>query len=284
MNKKIAVITGASSGFGHLTSIELAKNNFHVIATMRDTNKKDSLLTAAKINGVEGNISIFELDVTSQLSIDKLKEYVENVGRIDVLVNNAGYASAGFVEEIPMEEYRRQFETNFFGVISVTQALLPLMRAQKSGTIINMSSISGRMGFPGMSPYVASKHALEGFSECLRLELKPYGIHVVLIEPGSYQTNIWTSGKHVTERSLQKESPYFNYMNRIQKYIDKGAESFGDPREVALKILEAATTDKPLLRYPIGKGVGRSLFLKNNLKWSIWENTFLKILNKGKGR
>ncbi|WP_221843889.1 oxidoreductase [Bacillus sp. S/N-304-OC-R1] len=280
MKRKIAVITGASSGFGLLAAIELAKNNYHVIATMRDINKRTSLLAGAKKNKIEDNISIFELDVTSQLSIDKLKEYAETAGQIDLLVNNAGYASAGFVEEIPLDEYRKQFDTNFFGLIAVTQALLPRMRAQKRGTIINMSSISGRMGFPGMSPYVASKHALEGWSECLRLELKPFGIHVVLIEPGSYKTNIWTSGKYVTERSLNHDSPYYHYMTQIQEYIDKGSQSFGDPNEVALKIAEVAKTAEPVLRYPIGKGVRLNIFLKNTLKWPIWEKTFLKILNK----
>ncbi|MBY0120337.1 SDR family oxidoreductase [Bacillus sp. S/N-304-OC-R1] len=280
LKRKIAVITGASSGFGLLAAIELAKNNYHVIATMRDINKRTSLLAGAKKNKIEDNISIFELDVTSQLSIDKLKEYAETAGQIDLLVNNAGYASAGFVEEIPLDEYRKQFDTNFFGLIAVTQALLPRMRAQKRGTIINMSSISGRMGFPGMSPYVASKHALEGWSECLRLELKPFGIHVVLIEPGSYKTNIWTSGKYVTERSLNHDSPYYHYMTQIQEYIDKGSQSFGDPNEVALKIAEVAKTAEPVLRYPIGKGVRLNIFLKNTLKWPIWEKTFLKILNK----
>ncbi|MEH7525833.1 oxidoreductase [Bacillus sp. JJ1503] len=280
MNRKIAVITGASSGFGLLTAIELARNNFDVIATMRDTNKSETLLSEARLNGVEGNITVAELDVASQQSIEKLKQFIEKIGRIDLLFNNAGYASAGFVEEIPIEEFRKQFETNFFGAIAVTQSFLPLMRSQGKGIIINMSSISGRMGFPGMSPYVASKHALEGWSECLRLEMKPFGVKVVLIEAGSYKTNIWSSGKHVTERSLHVQSPYYYYMKQIQQYIDNGSESFGDPREVARKITNIAEELDPQLRYPIGKGVKRSLFLKNMLKWTFWEKAFLKILNR----
>ncbi|WP_066287817.1 oxidoreductase [Bacillus sp. FJAT-29937] len=280
MNRKIAVITGASSGFGLLTAIELARNNFDVIATMRDTKKSESLLSEARLNRVEENITVAELDVTSQPSIEKLKEYVEEIGRIDLLFNNAGYASAGFVEEIPIEEFRKQFETNFFGAIAVTQSFLPLMRSQGKGTIINMSSISGRMGFPGMSPYVSSKHALEGWSECLRLEMMPFGVKVVLVEAGSYKTNIWSSGKHVTERSLHAGSPYYQYMNQIQQYIYNGSESFGEPREVAMKIANIAMEHNPQLRYPIGKGVKWSVFLKNMLKWTFWEKAFLKILNK----
>ncbi|WNS73548.1 oxidoreductase [Bacillus sp. DTU_2020_1000418_1_SI_GHA_SEK_038] len=280
MNRKIAVITGASSGFGLLTAIELAKKNYDVIATMRDTNKSETLLSEARLNRVKGNITVSQLDVTSQPSIENLKQYVEKIGRIDLLFNNAGYASAGFVEEIPIDEYRKQFETNFFGAIAVTQSFLPLMRSQGKGTIINMSSISGRMGFPGMSPYVSSKHALEGWSECLRLEMKPFGVKVVLIEAGSYKTNIWSSGKHITERSLHEESPYYHYMRQIQQYIENGSDSFGDPREVARKITKIAENHQPELRYPIGKGVKQSLLMRNMFKWTFWEKAFIKILNK----
>ncbi|MBS4189662.1 oxidoreductase [Bacillus sp. FJAT-49705] len=280
MNKKIAVITGCSSGFGLLTSIELAKSGYQVIATMRDLRKQDVLLHEAKMNGVESSITVHELDVTSQTSIKKLKSYIEKIGRIDVLINNAGYAVAGFAEEIPIDEYRKQFETNFFGVIAVTQAVLPLMRAQQKGIIINMSSISGRMGFPGMSPYVSSKHALEGWSECLRLEMQPYGIHVALIEPGSFKTNIWSSGNHIIEKSAQKESPYFHYMKEIQQYIEKGEPKFGDPIKVAKKTAKIASQSKPSLRAPIGKGVSFNLFIKNFLQWKLWEKLFLKTLYK----
>ncbi|QED47893.1 oxidoreductase [Cytobacillus dafuensis] len=280
MNEKITVITGCSSGFGLLISIELAKSGYHVIATMRDLRKQDLLLHEAKMNGVESSITVHELDVTSQTSINNLKAYIEKIGRIDVLINNAGFAGAGFVEEIPIAEYRKQFETNFFGVIAVTQAFLPLMRAQQNGLIINMSSISGRMGFPGMSPYVSSKHALEGWSECLRLEMQPFGIHVALIEPGSFKTNIWSSGKHITDQSMQKESPYFHYMKQIEQYIEKGEPKFGDPIKVAKKVAKIASQSNPSLRVPIGKGVSINLFFKNFFQWKLWERLFLKILYK----
>ena len=128
---------------------------------------------------------------------------MEDFGKVDVLINNAGYAGAGFVEEVSMEEYRKQFETNVFGVLAVTKAFLPLMRKQGQGCIINISSISGKVAFPGLSPYIASKHAIEGWSESLRLEMQPFGVKVVLIEPGSYKTNIWSTGKQVAVESLQ---------------------------------------------------------------------------------
>jgi NAD(P)-dependent dehydrogenase (short-subunit alcohol dehydrogenase family) len=185
MTQKTAIVTGSSSGFGLLTAIELALKGFTVIATMRDVNKAQPLLELAKENRVENFIHVLPLDVTSTESILLFRDKLENYPSIDVLVNNAGYALGGFSEELLIEDYRLQFETNFFGLIAVTQTVLPLMRAKKQGRIINMSSISGRIGFPGLSAYVASKHALEGYSESLRLELKPFGIDVSLIEPRS---------------------------------------------------------------------------------------------------
>ncbi|WP_141433212.1 oxidoreductase [Bacillus sp. 03113] len=278
MDKKIALITGSSSGFGLLIALELAKNGFYVVATMRDQAKKRKLLDEAIALGIEKNIQIHELDVTLKTSIEKVPQLLKKLGRIDILINNAGYAAAGFAEDIHMDEYRRQFETNFFGAVAVTQACLPMMREQGKGTIINISSISGRMGFPGLSPYVASKHAIEGWSECLRLEMKPYGINVVLVEPGSYQTEIWTSGKQVSKKSLNPKSPYFEYMNRIERQLEKSEATFGDPKEVAELIVRILTQKKIHFRYPIGNGVKFVLFLRKCISWNLWETLFLKKL------
>jgi NAD(P)-dependent dehydrogenase (short-subunit alcohol dehydrogenase family) len=193
-----------------------------------------------------------------------------------VLVNNAGVAIGGFSEELSLEDYRRQFETNFFGVIAMTNAVLPIMRAKKQGRIINMSSISGRIGFPGLSAYSASKHALEGYSESLRLEVRPFGIDVSLIEPGSYQTNIWTS---VDQLENNQNSPYTFYMESLLKEINNGKADYGDPSDVAkLTAQIACTTGTPDLRYPIGKGVKTNLFLKKTLPWKLLESAILKRL------
>jgi NAD(P)-dependent dehydrogenase (short-subunit alcohol dehydrogenase family) len=280
MDNQIAVVTGSSSGFGLLTSLELAKSGFHVIATMRDVNKSINLMDQAKTLGVEKRIQIVELDVSSHDSINNWKSYMEGLGRIDVLVNNAGFAGAGFVEEIPIDEYRKQFETNVFGVIAVTQAVLPLMRLQQSGKIINLSSISGKIGFPGLSPYITSKHAIEGWSESLRLEMKPFGIEVIIVEPGSYQTNIWSTGKQVTEGSLKVDSPYYETMNGLEHHIEKGMSHFGDPSEVARLIAMIATRKKTKLRYMVGKGVRLAVFLKVILPWRCWEKLILNQLKK----
>lgn len=278
MEKRIAVVTGSSSGFGLLTSLELAQKGFHVIATMRDMKKGLSLVKQAERLGVNARIQLFELDVTSNHSITNWRIFMEKLGRIDVLVNNAGYAGAGFVEEIPVEEYRKQFETNVFGVIGVTQAVLPMMRKQRKGRIITISSISGRVGFPGLSPYVSSKHALEGWSESLRLEMKPFGIDVVIIEPGSFQTNIWSSGKQVTENSLKIDSPYYEKMKKLEQHIEKGTNKFGDPVLVAKLIVGIAQKKQTSLRYMVGKGVKVTVILKFVLPWRLWEKLILKQL------
>ncbi|MDQ1146386.1 NAD(P)-dependent dehydrogenase (short-subunit alcohol dehydrogenase family) [Bacillus sp. SORGH_AS 510] len=278
MNQPIAIVTGASSGFGLLTTLELAKAGFQVIATMRNKAKADELLNQAQRLTIQSNLIIHELDVTSGSSVERLAALIKSIGRVDVLVNNAGFAGAGFVEEITMEEYRKQFDTNFFGVIAVTKTVIPFMRRQKKGKIINVSSISRRIAFPGLSPYVASKHALEGWSESLRLELSPFGISVALIEPGSYKTSIWTTGKQVTTLSLQTDSPYFNYMKRIEDYISSGEGQFGNPKDVAEKIARIALDERPNLRYPIGKGVRPTLMLRKFIPWKLWEKLFIKRL------
>lgn len=271
LGKKIAVVTGASSGFGLLTSIELAKQNYYVVATMRDIEKSGELLRKVEEVGVSTSVETFPLDVTKEHSLQAFKQKLSKLGRVDVLVNNAGYAGAGFSEEIPIDEYRQQFETNVFGSISVTQLCLPYMRFYKVGKIINVSSISGRVGFPGLSPYVASKYALEGWSESLRFEVRPFGIDVVLVEPGSYQTSIWSSGRYITEKSLQKDSPYASYMKKLSMHVEKGEASYGEPIEVAKLIANICEQSTTKLRYPIGRGVGLTLFLKSFLPWRLWE-------------
>jgi NAD(P)-dependent dehydrogenase (short-subunit alcohol dehydrogenase family) len=280
VERKIAIVTGANSGFGLLSSIELARQGYHVLATMRDVKKAEELLKMAKLRGIGACITIMSLDVTSEESIQCFKgSLTQQYSSVDLLLNNAGYALGGFAEEVSMEEYRAQFETNVFGVMAVTQVVLPLMRKKRKGKIINMSSISGRFGFPGLSPYVSSKHALEGYSESLRLELKPFGIDVFLIEPGSYQTNIWTTGKKVTSRSLEKESPYYTYMQKIESEMASGQERLGNPDEIAALVGDIAADKRTAFRIPVGKGTILTILLKSILPWRKLEKMILKKLN-----
>lgn len=280
MNTKIAIITGASSGFGLLTTLELAKKDYFVIATMRNLEKQIDLISQATKLHLQQNIKVQQLDVTDQGSIHNFQLFLKEINRVDLLINNAGYATGGFVEEIPVEEYRKQFETNLFGAISITQLALPYMREQKSGKIINISSISGQVGFPGLSPYVSSKYALEGWSESLRLEVKPFGIDVALLEPGSYNTNIWEVGKQLAKNQSDTTSPYKEYMDKIQKHINNGNDTLGNPMDVANKIVEIAEARRTTLRYPIGKGVKFMIFARKVLPWRLWEFLVLRSFKK----
>ncbi|MBT2680935.1 SDR family oxidoreductase [Bacillus sp. ISL-35] len=273
---KHAIITGSSSGFGKLIAIELAKSGYQVIATMRNLNKKDGLMELAAAEKVTDQIHLFPLDVTINESIEEFKKFLQSLDSVDLLVNNAGYAQGGFSEELEVDAYRKQFETNFFGVIAVTQAVLPIMRQQRYGKIINMSSISGRFGFPGLSAYAASKHALEGYSESLRLELKPFGINVVLIEPGSYKTDIW---KSIEEVSIRNQSPYESSLEAIMYELKNAEASYGNPHDVARLVAGIASANSPQLRYPIGKGIKNTLLIKNLLPWKTIEKFVMKKLN-----
>lgn len=279
MPDKIALITGSSSGFGLLTSIELAKAGYHVIATMRDLSRRSKLDQAATAAGVTDKVDLHALDVTNSLDIATVVDTMaRDYGRIDLLVNNAGFAVAGFAEDIKLEELRLQLETNFFGAVAVTKAILPTMRKQRSGHIIQMSSIVGLQGSVTISSYAASKHALEGWSESLRLEVKPLGIQVVLVEPGAFDTGIWTQGAHMGEESKKSTSPYFERSLRMREVLRKIPKA--DPIAVARAIVAIAENPNPKLRYLVGRDAKIQLALKRLLPWKIYEkmiSNFLKI-------
>jgi NAD(P)-dependent dehydrogenase (short-subunit alcohol dehydrogenase family) len=279
MPQKIALITGASSGFGLLTCIELAKAGFRVVATMRDLSRRERLDRAAAAAGVAAQLDIRQLDVTN---FDAVLAFVDAVvrdhGRLDVLVNNAGFAVAGFAEDIKLEELRYQFETNFFGAVAMTKAALPIMRRQRSGHIIMVSSISGLHGAVTVSSYSASKHALEGWSESLRLEINSLGIKVVLVEPGAFQTDIWTRGAVMGAKATTQESPNIQRSLRMRERVQ--ALPKRDPIEVARRIATIAQDPNPKLRYLVGRDARMQLALKRILPWKWHEKlvaNFLKI-------
>lgn len=278
MNKKIAIVTGASSGFGLLAAVKLAQS-FFVIATARQPEKAEQLRGLAAKHHVADSIHITALDVTDEHSIEAFGKTISAYAPIDVLVNNAGTAYGGFIEDVPMEHFRKQFETNVFGLINVTKTVLPYIRKHSGAKIINVSSISGLTGFPALSPYAASKYALEGFSESLRLELLPFGIETALIEPGSYKTSIWTTSlsNHMTVPA--DDSAYHQYYKKILSYVEKNAAESGDPQEVADLIYQLAMKQRvKKLRYPIGKGVKLTLLFRALFPWSAWESILKKIL------
>jgi NAD(P)-dependent dehydrogenase (short-subunit alcohol dehydrogenase family) len=278
MPDKIALITGSSSGFGLLTSIELAKAGFRVVATMRDLGRRERLDQAAAAAGVAAQLDVRALDVTNFISLPAFVDgVVRDYGRLDVLVNNAGFAVAGFAEDIKLDELRYQFETNFFGAVAMTKAALPTMRRQHSGHIIMVSSIAGLSGSVTVSSYSASKHALEGWSESLRLEINSLGIKVVLVEPGAFQTDIWTRAV-MGEQATKETSPNIQRSLRMRDRVQ--ALPKRDPIEVARLIASIAQDPNPKLRYLVGSDAKMQLALKRILPWKWWEKmvaNFLKI-------
>ena len=279
MPEKIALVTGASSGFGLLTSIELAKAGFRVVATMRDLGRREHLDKAAAAEGLTPKLDIRELDVTR---FDTIQPFVDGVvrdyGRLDVLINNAGFAVAGFAEDIRLDELRLQFETNFFGAVAMTKAVLPAMRRQRSGHIIQVSSISGLHGSVTVSSYSASKHALEGWSESLRMEVNSLGIKVVLVEPGAFQTGIWTRGARMGEQSTKQSSPNIERSLRMRERLRELPKA--DPIVVARLIVTIAQDPNPKLRYLVGRDAKIQLAMKRLLPWKWHEKVvanFLKI-------
>ena len=279
MPEKIALVTGASSGFGLLTSIELAKAGFRVVATMRDLGRRDRLDQTVAAAGVAVKVDVRALDVTKFETIQGFVDgVVHDYGRLDVLVNNAGFAVAGFAEDIKLDELRLQFETNFFGAVAMTKAALPIMRRQHSGHIIQVSSISGLHGSVTVSSYSASKHALEGWSESLRMEVNSLGIKVVLVEPGAFQTGIWTRGAVMGEQATKETSPNIQRSLRMRERVQKLPKA--DPIVVAQLIVAIAQNPNPKLRYLVGRDAKIQLAMKRILPWKWHEKVvanFLKI-------
>ena len=251
--KNVALVTGSSSGIGFETAILLVRNGYHTYASMRNLEKSKDI---AQITIKEKlPLQIVQLDVNDDMSVKEAIDKIESEqGRINVLVNNAGYVLLGPVEQLSIKEFKEQFETNFFGVIRVIQPVLPTMRRQRGGTIVNISSSAGRIGLPLNSAYVSSKFALEGLSESMAYELEQFGIRVVLIEPGFIRTNLINSGTSA-KKALDPKSPYFSLMQKVENHFKSRMEnvsSSSTPEEVAKAILQAVRSENPQLRYIVG--------------------------------
>jgi NAD(P)-dependent dehydrogenase (short-subunit alcohol dehydrogenase family) len=274
MPAKVAIVTGSSSGFGLLTVVELAKAGFSIIATMRQLERRmrlDEALARAGSN-LSARVEVRQLDVTDfQRAPSIIAEIARERGHIDVLVNNAGFAVGGFAEDVALDELRLQMDTNFFGHVAITKAVLPTMRAQRSGHIIMVSSILGLLSQPMVSSYCASKHALEGWAESLRIELRALGIKVVLVEPGAFKTDIWTRNVLVSRGALDGSSPNKERSRKFSEGIKKSTRDMADPIEVARLITRIAQDPNPRLRYRVGRDAKVGYLFKSILPWKIWE-------------
>ena len=248
----VVLVTGCSSGFGMLAAIEFARRGDTVFASMRDTLKAGPLLDAAKAAGA--SLDVVALDVNDGASVDAaVADVIARAGRIDVLVNNAGLGMHGPIEEAGDDEMARVFDTNVFGLVRVTRAVLPQMRAQGGGTIVNVGSLAGKVSSPFGGIYAASKHAVEAISDALYFELHPFGVRVVLVEPGGFETQF--GANVLLERRHGAASPYADLDRRFEERQARlpGTGERGDPQTVANVIVDAAKADQPRRRYLVGQ-------------------------------
>jgi short-subunit dehydrogenase len=248
---KVALITGASSGIGFETSLTLARNEFRTFATMRNLSKSRKIREIAKKERLP--LTVIPLDVNDNASIrTAIQNILVEAKRIDVVINNAGYGLFGAVEDLSMDKIIDQFETNFFGVVRVVKSVLPIMRNQHSGTIINISSMVGRVAMPLNSVYVASKFALEGFSESIRHELSKFGINVILIEPGIVRTGFFNNLQK--SKNEAAKSPYSALLKRrLSRFKSVSESNSSSPSQVAKAILKALQSKSSNFRYIVGE-------------------------------
>lgn len=271
--KQVAFVTGASSGIGAETTKELLAAGYTVYAGARRVERMHQLVTAGA--------KVLTLDVTDDASmVAAVGTILEETGRIDLLVNNAGYGSYGSLEDVPLEEGRRQFEVNIFGLARLTQLVLPRMRAMRAGRIINVSSIAGKVGEPFGAWYHATKFAAEGLSDSLRMELRPFGIDVIIIEPGA----ILTEWNGIARDGLIKYSGGTAYRDGARAHVNmllstESGSLPSAPSVVARTILKAAMTKKPRTRYATGGGA-KSVLLLHSLLSDRGFDGLLRLMSK----
>jgi NAD(P)-dependent dehydrogenase (short-subunit alcohol dehydrogenase family) len=268
---KTVLITGASSGIGEATALRLASGGYKVYAAARRLDRMHGLSAA----GVE----VLPLDLTDDASIIKAVETISRgEGRLDALINNAGYGSYGALEDVPLDEGRRQFEVNVFGLARLIQLCLPMMRAQRSGTIVNITSIGGKMHEPMGSWYHATKFAVEGLSDCLRMEVAPFGIHVVVVEPGAIRTE-WSG---IAQEGLLRYSGHSAYAEQAGMHArmlgaSEKSSLVSPPDVVARTIARALQASRPRTRYATGGGARMILFLRRWLSDRAFDGFMRRI-------
>lgn len=273
-DRKRVLITGCSSGFGLLTAVKAAESGYEVIATMRNLDKADYLKQAA--DQADVTITIDKLDVTCQEDIDRI---AEKYSPIDILINNAGILVMGSFLDIARRETQQVFQTNYFGAVNLTRAVVPAMMKNRSGMIINVSSLAGLVGHMFNEAYAASKHALVGFSQSIRFELAPFNIKVASVEPGYHKTEIIRANANACENFYDRYSEMFEW-NRgfLRVMMDEIIPRAGDPEVVADKIIKIMQTKNPRLHYVIGKDARFATVLKwMGLNWWLEKQVFHKL-------
>ena len=253
MGKRInrtVIVTGASSGIGEVTVLHLAKLGYVVAATSRNISRLEELLAKSRADSLQ--ISGYELDINDSSSVEAtVPLMLDQMGSVDALVNNAGYGLWGCLEDLTETEVMEQFQTNVFAVLRMSQAVLPSMRERGSGTIVNVGSVSGRIGSPGGGAYSSTKFALDGLSRVLRMEVAQFGVRVALIEPGLFRTNFHRN-LNMGSRVLDERSPYYNFTQKIRGRSAGEQRSAGNPMTVAKTIAKVIAARHPKPRYQVG--------------------------------
>lgn len=279
-SKKRVLITGCSSGIGLATAVLLAQEGFEVIASMRNLNKAEKLTAALK--EINKTVELVELDVTRPETIrEALKKIQSSHSGIDVLVNNAGITIDGFFEDFSEEDVKKIFETNVFGVMNMCREVLPLMRAQNSGFILNIASIAGQWALPQITIYSSTKFAIEGFSEGLRYEVAPFGVHVAVLEPCFVDTEMVTENRNVAAKSGSPESAYTRFNDDCEHFYDDYGKKYSvSPQEVAQAIHKLIEKRHAPFRTMLGKKERRLKFLKKILPEKYYEYFLHKTFPK----
>lgn len=268
--RPVALVTGASAGIGAETVRHLERAGFVVYAAARRTDRLDALSG----DGVRP----LAMDVTDDDSMTAgMARILDETGRLDVLVNNAGYGFYGAVEDVPIDEARRQFEVNVFGLARLAQLALPVMRAQGSGRIVNISSMGGRFAMPFGAWYHATKFAVEGLSDALRQEVAPFGVHVVVVQPGAIATE-WGGISAESALKWSGDGPYAGPVRRVAGALGGGSGMQSGPAVVARTIVRAATAKRPRTRYTVGAGAKPVVYLRRLLPDRAMDALIARVL------
>lgn len=271
----IVLCTGCRSGFGLLIAETAARAGHTVYAGLRDLSTVGELARATE--GLD--VHPVQLDVTKPEEREVVVgEILGAHGRIDALINNAGIPLGGFQEQIEEDELRRLFEVNVFGAWALTKLCLPSMRRERRGMVMNITSMAGRQALPGLGAYAGSKFALEGMTEALRHEMRPFGVRVVLVEPGPYETDIFHRNKRIAKAAEAIGGPYEPYQRKLEAMLEKTAGSRGDPQEVADLCVALLTEARPRLRYPLGPNVPTRVWMRRLLPFEVVERVIAQVL------
>ncbi len=271
--QRVVLITGCSSGIGRATALEASARGHRVFATARNPESLRDLEGG-------GRIRPLPVDVTDTASIRQaVASVLAEAGRVDALVNNAGYGQYGAAEDVTAEEWRRQFDVNLFGAVEATRAVLPAMRERRAGTIVNVSSVAGKIAIPFAAPYCASKHALEAFSDALRVEVAPFGIRVAVIEAGPIETRFGDRARSAVARMLASPGPYSPFYKNAERAMNTDFQAGRLPPEVVARvILEAIESDNPKTRYRITRMAHVLIFLKRFLPDRFFDHRMKRVL------